>query len=133
MCLGGTVDYGGAARDLPRGVLPVRFRPLHPILLGAVVASLIVFASACGQQLQPTSYDATYEKNFAFGCSEQSKDEGGPQASQDYCRCVYKGLVEKVPFDDAKAFEEQQAKEDAGDIAVPKPIQKVIDSCTKDG
>lgn len=108
---------------------------MRPLLLGTVVASVVLFAAACGQQLQPTSFDQTYKDNFMFGCHEQSTipDDaaGGPRASTSFCQCVYKGLVEKVSFDDAKAFEEQQAKDQAGDIKVPKNIQAVIDGCKK--
>lgn len=111
-------------------------RPLRPrsrrsaLAVGPVVAILVLFAASCGQQLQPTSFDETYKKNFMFGCHEQTNDHG-PQASEDFCRCVYKGIVDKVGFDDAKKFEEQQAKEDAGKIQVPKNIQAVIDGCAK--
>lgn len=109
----------------------MRSRRFRPLISVALVVSSALLAVGCGQQLQPTSYDETYRKNFMFGCSEQSKDQGGPQASSTFCGCVYKGLVEKVNFDDAKAFEEQQAKEDPGRIKVPKNIQAVMDSCKK--
>ena len=116
-------------------------RPRSPrsILLGVALASMLAL-SACGQRTQPTGYGEDYQKNFMLGCNEQTAvpEENpevttpGPEAPKNFCECVYDGLVEKVPFDDAKKFEEQQAKEDAGDIAVPKPIQKVIDSCNKE-
>lgn len=108
----------------------MRSRPFRPLLLGAVVAALVAFGASCGEQLQPTSYDATYQKNFMFGCHEQTNNDG-PQAAEDFCRCVYKNLKEKVSFDDAKKFEEQQAKEEAGQIKIPKNIQAVIDGCKK--
>jgi hypothetical protein len=93
--------------------------------------------SACGQATQPSEYGADYEKNFMFGCNEQQEvpeedaadTTPGPQASEDFCQCVYDGLQDKVPFEEVKQFEEQQAEEDAGEIEVPKAIQAVIDSC----
>ncbi len=118
----------------------MRFRSPRSIILGVVVVSLMTLA-ACGQQRQPTEYNADYEKNFMFGCNEQKsvpeEDPNdttvGPQSPKSYCECVYDGFVKKVNFDDAKAFEEQQAEENAGEIEVPKNIQAVIDSCTKEG
>jgi hypothetical protein len=118
----------------------VRSRPLRSILLCLAVAALPVL-SACGQRTQPNEYNADYEKNFMFGCNEQKnvpEDDpedttAGPQAPEDYCKCVYDGLKKKVNFEDAKAFEEQQAEEDAGQIEVPKNIQSVFDSCEPDG
>jgi hypothetical protein len=107
-----------------------RPRPARLLLL-PVVAAVAVFVTGCGAQTQPTSYDDAYEANFTFGCKQQAADEGGPQAPEDYCKCVLDGLKDKVPFDDAKKFEEQQAEETAGDIKVPKNIQSVFDSCTE--
>ncbi len=111
-------------------------RPSTRLLVLPVVVALGLL-TACGQQTQPTSYGDDYESNFMFGCKQQVKipedAEGGPQAPEDYCKCVYKGLKDKVPFDDAKKFEDQQADEDAGQIKVPKNIQAVFDSCTNPG
>ena len=111
-------------------------RPSIRLLLLPVVGALLLL-TACGAQTQPTGYGDDYKNNFMFGCEQQAKIpedvEGGPQAPKDYCTCVYKGLVEKVPFDDAKKFEDQQADEDAGQIKVPKNIQAVFDSCKTTG
>ena len=108
-------------------------RPPSFRLLVPVVAVFTLVLAGCGQQTQPTSYGADYKSNFIFGCNQQVKspDGVGPRAPKDYCNCVYKGLVDKVPFDDAKKFEEQQADEKAGQISVPKNIQAVFDSCKK--
>ena len=103
-------------------------------LLPALVL-VVLFAAACTGQRTVEVYSDQYEKNFMFGChTQQSIPEdsaGGPQASDDYCKCVYKGLKEKVPEAQVKEFEEKQAEEDAGEIEVPKPIKSVFDSCTK--
>ncbi len=52
--------------------------------------------------------------------------EGGEElASDKQCQCVYTGLVEKVPFDEAKQFEEQQSEAESGeDIEIPDNIQR---------
>jgi hypothetical protein len=110
---------------MPRRSFPVR-------MLVPAVAAFALFLTGCGQQQQPKSYDDdAYTTNFKFGCEQQAADRGGPQAPKDYCKCVLAGLKEKVPFDDAKKFEEQQADEKAGQITVPKNIQAVFDSCDK--
>lgn len=104
-------------------------------LLPALVLVVIVAASCTGQRTVDV-YSDQYEKNFIFGChTQQSIPEdsaGGPQSSEDYCKCVYKGLVDRVPKEQVKEFEEKQAEQDAGEIEVPKPIQSVFDSCDKE-
>lgn len=104
-------------------------------MLPALVLVVLVAASCTGQR-QVEVYSDQYEKNFMFGChTQQSIPEdsaGGPQSSDDYCKCVYKGLEEKVPESQVKEFEEQQAEQDPGEIKVPKPIQSVFDSCDKE-
>ena len=115
----------------------MRPRSFRSILFAVAAASLLL--TACGQHTQPTEYGDAYEANFMTGCHSQKvvPEENpkvttlGPQSSKDFCKCVYDGLVKKVPFEDAKKFEEQQATEDAGNISVPKPIKSVIDGCDK--
>lgn len=70
-----------------------------------------------------------------LGCTGVEADgevpPGGEElASKSYCECVYRGLEDKVPFDEAREFEEQQSEADSGeDIDVPKNIQAVFDGC----
>ena len=91
-----------------------------------------------------------YYDNFMFGCTnvEPSPPGATPVKSTsayvppksgfegfDYCKCVYDGMDKKVPFPDAKAFEDEQAnaKKNADgtyNITVPKNIQTVMDSCS---
>jgi len=107
-------------------------RPSSTRMLLPLVASIALFLTGCGQQQQPRDYDAAYASNFKFGCQQQAASRGGPQAPQDYCKCVLAGLKEKVPFDDAKKFEEKQAEAKSGTaITVPKNIQAVFTSCDK--
>jgi hypothetical protein len=112
-------------------------RPRRPLRRSLLVGALAVLlgASACGQQRQPTEYGKEYKENFMLGCTGVDADgevpPGGEKlASTSYCECVYEGLEDKVPFDEAREFEEQQSEADSGeDIEVPKNIQAVFDGC----
>lgn len=118
--------------------MPARPRTARP-LFAAVVALVALAGVACGGvEQQPTEYGQDYEDNFMFGCTGVEPNSDGQYedpslAPVSYCECVYEGLVEKVPFDDAKEFEEQQAEEEAGQIEVPDNIQAVYDDCEKPG
>jgi hypothetical protein len=91
--------------------------------------------AGCGVNPQPTEYGKDYRENFMLGCTgvdtEGNVPDGGEElASESVCECIYQGLVEKVPFDEAKEFEEQQSEAESGsDIEVPDNIQTVIDDC----
>ncbi|MFZ4516907.1 MAG: hypothetical protein ACOYOP_00850 [Microthrixaceae bacterium] len=113
--------------------MPRRSRPAA-VVLAAV--SVVMLLAGCSQNQQPREYGEQYEKNLMIGCTgvepnDQGKYRNPTLGSAAYCQCVYKGLVEKVPFDDAKKFEEQQAEEKAGEITVPKNIASVYDACKK--
>ena len=90
-----------------------------------------------------------YYDNFMFGCTNVEPNPSGATPVKatsayvppkdgfegfDYCKCIYDGLEAKVPFSDAKAFEEEQAnaKKNADgtyDITIPKNIQTVMSGC----
>jgi hypothetical protein len=116
---------------------PTSGRPRRVLRSAFVVAALTValVASSCGQQRQPTEYGEDYRENFMLGCTGVEEDgevpPGGEKlASKSYCECVYDGLKDKVPFDEVREFEEQQAEAESGDdIEVPKNIQTVFDGC----
>jgi len=99
--------------------------------LGVALFSL----AACGVERQPTEYGDAYEENFMLGCTGVDKDglvpNGGEKlSSESYCGCVYEGLVETVPFEEATSFEETQSEAESGaDIKVPENIQSVFDGC----
>lgn len=107
--------------------------------MGALAAVALVLPLACGVNPQPTDYGDDYEDNFMLGCTGifQKGDKEGERssdavvfASEDECQCIYDGLVEKVPFSEAKEFEDQQAEAESGDdIVVPDNIQKIFDEC----
>jgi hypothetical protein len=112
-------------------------------LAAGLLALLFVVPLACGVNPQPTDYGQDYEDNFMLGCTGrfQDGDNAGEESSdakvsapEDECQCVYDGLVEKVPFSEAKEFEDQQAEADSGDeIEVPDNIQSIIDECGQPG
>lgn len=94
-----------------------------------------------GNPAETTKKD--YYDDFMFGCTGVEAKPGtntysNPKlASQNYCDCVYKGMKAKVPFSDAKAFEEEQAaatenKDGTYDITIPKNIKTVMASCDGD-
>ncbi len=109
------------------------------VLLLALIA--IPLAVGCGVERQPTGYGDDYRDNFMIGCTGADPDgepvksdqapDGVKLASKSDCECIYEGLEETVPFEDAKTFEEAQAEaEDGADIEVPKNIQSVFDGCS---
>lgn len=95
-----------------------------------------MFGVACGVNPQPTGYGDDYRDNFMLGCTGVDPDTGeSPEgyeqlATEKQCACVYEGLEEKIPFDEAKEFEDAQAEADSGaDIEVPDNIAKVFADC----
>lgn len=115
-------------------------RAVRATCLVAVAAMSLV--GCTGAQQQPREYgevteDGTgYFGNFMYGCTgvEEPNGEGIYEdptlASDEFCRCVFAGMKETVPFDDAKQFEEDQAETPEGEtIEVPRAIQAVMDSC----
>lgn len=101
-----------------------------------LAAMLTIIVSSCGVNPQPTGYGDAYRDNFILGCTGVDPETGeSPEgyeqlASEKQCTCVYEGLVEKVPFDEAKDFEDAQAKAESGsDIKVPDNIAEIFDGC----
>jgi len=110
---------------------------VRPGRLAAVVlvAAMAVLSSCGGVKTDPRDYGDAYKENFMLGCTGKEANgtvpnDGQVLASKSYCECVYNGLTKTVPFDEAKQFEEAQAKAETGaDIKVPKNIQSVFDKC----
>lgn len=114
--------------------------PRTTLRFGLVVA-LVAVAAACGggQAAQPDDYGEPnsegegYFGNFMYGCTGVQPTDGKyvdtTLGSQQFCRCVYDGLKETVPFDEAKRFDEAQAKSEPGEISVPNNIEKVQQDC----
>lgn len=104
------------------------------------VVALFALAGCAPGQSQPTGYGDVNDKgegyygNFMFGCTGVEPTEGKyvdvTLENPDFCRCVFEGLKEKVPFDDVKQFEEAQAEAESGaDIEIPANIEAVRKSC----
>ncbi|CAN5474134.1 hypothetical protein BH10ACT3_BH10ACT3_15340 [soil metagenome] len=110
-------------------------------MLSAVCALML---AACGGQVtQPKDYGEINSKgegfygNLMYGCTGVTPNDDGKYTNTElgdanYCQCLYRGLEQTVPFDDAKKFDEAQAKEDAGEITVPKNIAAVQTKCNED-
>lgn len=120
-------------------------RPVTRAARGLSVLAVAAIALAgCGSgQAQPRSYgDVTtdgsgYFGNFMYGCTgvsipndDDKTYDDGDLGSEDYCKCVFQGMKETVPFDEARDFEEAQADTEKGaDITVPRNIETVMDDC----
>lgn len=120
-------------------------RPASRSIRNTVI--LMVCATAlvgCGGVVRdPTEYGEVNSKgtgyygNLMYGCTGVQPNDKGVYVdtrlgSADFCKCVFKGLKETVPFPDAKKFDQAQAKEDAGKITAPSNIAKVQENCGKD-
>jgi hypothetical protein len=108
-----------------------------PLRLAVATTSLVVLAfvsSACSGETQPGEYGEAYQANFMIGCTGVEPQEDGTftnpsLGSPPFCDCVYQGLEEKVPFEQAKEFEDQQAESEPGEITIPDNINQVYEAC----
>jgi hypothetical protein len=111
-----------------------------PLVVIALVIAALALVGCGGQASQPDSYgDANSEGegfygNFMYGCTGVMPVDGeyrdSTLESQAFCRCVYDGMKETVPFDEAKAFDEAQAAAEPGtEISVPSNIAAVQQRC----
>ncbi|MEZ5219838.1 MAG: hypothetical protein R2715_25405 [Ilumatobacteraceae bacterium] len=106
----------------------------------ALVIGVLGLASCGGQASQPDNYGSAnpdgdgFYGNFMFGCTGVTPVDGEYRdttlESQPFCRCVYDGMKETVPFAEAKAFDEAQAAaEQETDISVPSNIAAIQQRC----
>ena len=107
----------------------------------ALVVALTAIAAACGggQAAQPDGYGEPnsdgegYYGNLMYGCTGVQPVDGkykdSTLGSQQFCRCVYDGLKETVPFDEAKQFDEAQANSKPGEVSVPGNIERIQTNC----
>lgn len=113
-------------------------------LIVAAAAALALGACAGGQPPDPDGYgeintdNEGYYGNFMFGCTGVQANDDGEYVDvkleqPDFCTCVYRGMSETVPFEDAKAFDEAQADAPEGEtIELPENIDKVRVACADD-
>ena len=116
------------------------------VVLAVVLGGSSLSACTGGQVLirdygDPAATDKKdYYDDFMFGCTGVEPVKGTNRyldpklSSSDYCNCVYKGMKARVPFSEAKAFEEDQAKatqrpDGSYDITIPKNIRAVMAGC----
>ena len=104
------------------------------------IAASVVLLGCTGQARQPDSYGEPnpdgegFYGNFMFGCTGVEPVDGDYQdpvlESQAFCRCVYDGMKETVPFSEAKSFDEAQAEVEPGEeLVIPAGIETVRERC----
>lgn len=105
---------------------------------------LVFLLGACtGGVREPTSYGEANIKgegfygNLMYGCTGVEPDADGNYvdeklSSSEYCRCLFEGLRDRVPFADVRDFEAAQADAEAGkEPAIPDEIARVQKDCAK--
>lgn len=112
----------------------------HKLVIAVIC--LLALAGCSGRVAQPRDYGEVNAKgegyfgNLMYGCTGVQPTDGKyvntKLGSAEYCRCLFDGLKESVPFEQAKAFEEAQADAKEGsEPDVPKGIAKVQKECKK--
>ncbi len=105
-----------------------------------IVVAALLLVGCTGQARQPDNYGSAntdgdgFYGNFMFGCTGVTPVDGEYRdptlESQSFCRCVYNGMKETVPFAEAKAFDEAQADAEPGtEIVVPANIAAIQEHC----
>lgn len=117
-------------------------RTLRAVML-AFVAGAVLVTGCSSSMRQPTDYGEVnaegtgFYGNFMYGCTGVQPVDGkykNPELnSESYCKCLFEGLKDKVPFDEVRDFEEKQAAADEGnEPEVPKGIEAVRRDCAKE-
>lgn len=103
----------------------------------------VLVTSCTGAVRDPTNYGKVNAKgegfygNLMYGCTGVEPDADGNYvdeklSSADYCKCLFEGLSDRVPFSDVRDFEEAQADAEEGDdVEVPDEIARVQKDCDK--
>lgn len=111
-------------------------------ILGVFLAALLLGACT-GAVSEPTSYGSVNNKgegfygNLMYGCTGVEPDADGNYvdeklSSADYCKCLFNGLSDRVPFADARDFDRAQADAEPGKPpTVPDEIARVQKDCAK--
>jgi hypothetical protein len=122
------------------GSLPETPATIRSVLASfAAATALMLTACGGGQPATPDNYGEPnpdgdgYYGNFMYGCTGVLPTDGAyvdvTLGSEAFCRCVYDGMVETVPFDEAKRFDDAQAESAPGDITIPANIAAVQEGC----
>lgn len=83
----------------------MRFLSARSILF-AILVALAVFATSCGSDGFPETYDATVEENYMLGCAE-SLDAEIAGAAEAVCGCAYQRIQTEVAFEDFEALDKR--------------------------
>jgi len=105
-----------------------------------LVACALAISSCGGTVPDPKEYgDANtknegYYGNLMYGCTGVRANDAGNYVdvtleSTSYCKCLFAGLKETVPFAAARDFDKYQATAQPGEIKVPANIQAVQEKC----
>jgi hypothetical protein len=111
--------------------------------MSLLVVCAVALVGCGGQVRDPDEYGDVnsdgegYYGNLMYGCTGDEPNDAGEYkdtglGTPAYCECLFKGLKEKVPFADAKKFDEDQAKAEPGELTVPKNIASVRTACGED-
>jgi hypothetical protein len=82
--------------------------------------ALVLTGCATVPSNTPDDYGQVTEDNYLSACEEAG------ESSAD-CQCLYDGIVDTVPFNDFKDFEDR-VKEDPTDV--PGAYQDIVDGCS---
>jgi len=111
--------------------------------MSLLVVCAVALVGCGGQQRDPSEYGDVnsdgegYYGNLMYGCTGVEPDDDGKYVNAEleneaFCKCLFNGLKETVPFQDAKKFDEAQAKAEPGELDVPNNIAKVQQKCGDD-
>ncbi len=96
--------------DSPRSRRGTRF------LLLAACAAVVLLVSACTDEGDPTSYDATVEENFLRGCEVAAEaDPAIRPVAPRYCGCAWNRLIAEIDFEEFKKLDDD-VKDDPNKI-----------------
>jgi len=88
----------------------------------ALAGATLLLASACGGGDDEEGYTDEMRSDFVSQCTAGVGDEAG-----DMCTCTYDALVETMPFEEFKAYDE--AIRDDPSIALPADVTEAMTDC----
>jgi hypothetical protein len=88
----------------------------------ALAGATLFLASACGGDDEPTAYTDEMRSDFMSQCTT-----GAGDGAEDMCKCTYDALVETMPFEDFKAYDEAISDDPA--TALPAEVTEAMTEC----
>jgi len=86
----------------------------------ALAGATLFLAGACGGDDEPSSYNDDVKDDFMSQCVAGAGDE-----ARDVCQCTYDALVDNMPFEEFKEYDEKLRD----DPSTPLPAE-VTDAMT---